>query len=146
MSGQDVEAAIRNFFAANTRASRGERVDPLAYCHPDLIWTMTGSTPVARTYNGLDEFRNIIGKALAMQFSTGPEFGLYPIDIIVEGNRAAVIVKGQAESAHGVTYNNNYFFFIEVKDGKLFKVLESCDGALVMQSVYGTHLEESGNN
>jgi len=146
MSMEDVEAAVRNFFAANTRASRGERVDPLAFCHPDLIWTMTGSTPVARTYNGLDEFRNTIGKALAMQFSTGPNFGLYPLKIVVEGNRAAVVIKGQAESAHGTTYNNNYFFFIEVKDGKLFKVLESCDGALVMQSVFGTHLEECNPN
>lgn len=142
MSAAEVRDVVERFFADNTRAFRGEEVDPLALCHQDLTWTMTGNTPVARTYTGLAEFRNTIGRRLAEQFSTGPGFGLYPVEIIVEGNRAAVVVKGQAESAHGTPYNNNYFFFVEIKDGRFLKVLESCDGSLVMQSVYATHLEE----
>ena len=138
---EDVKDVVCRFFEMNTRASRGERVDPLTLCHEDLTWTMTGSTPVARTYRGLSEFRDTIGRALAKQFSTGPDFGIYPIEIVAEGNRAAVVIKGQAESARGVTYNNNYFFFIEIKDGKIFNVVESCDGSLVMQSVFNTRLE-----
>jgi ketosteroid isomerase-like protein len=143
MTAEEIRTIIRDFFAANTRASRGERVDPLAFCHDDLTWTMTGSTPVARTYAGLETFRSTIGQALSKQFSTGPSFGLYPTEIIVEGNRAAVMARGQAESAYGTPYNNTYFFFIEIRDGKLFRVLESCDGALVMQSVFDTHLEKA---
>lgn len=143
MTPHGVRDVIQRFFADSTRASRGEMVDPLALCHKELVWTMTGNTPVARTYNGLDEFRSIIGRALGEQFGTGPQFGLYPVDIVVEGNRAAVIVRGQAESARGAPYNNSYFFLIEVRDGKLFKVLESCDGALIMQSVFDSHLEET---
>jgi ketosteroid isomerase-like protein len=141
MSTESVSEAIRKFFEANTRAMRSEPVNPLGLCHEHLVWTMTGSTPVARTYTGLKEFLDTIGKALATQFRPGPGFGIYPQEIIVEGNRAAVVVRGHGESAHGHPYNNHYFFFIEVKDGKLFKVLESCDGALVNQSVFDMHLE-----
>jgi uncharacterized protein len=141
MTTESVSEVIRQFFEANNRAMRGEPVNPLGLCHDQLRWTMTGTTPVARTYTGLKEFVDNIGKALGTQFRTGPGFGLYPQEIIVEGNRAAVLARGHGESAHGHPYNNHYFFFIEIKDGKLFKVLESCDGALVNQSVFDMHLE-----
>jgi ketosteroid isomerase-like protein len=143
MCAERVRKAIEDFFSDNTKAFRGVQVDPLARCHNELTWTMTGNTPVARKYDGLPEFRAIIGSALAQQFSGGPEFGIYPVEIVVEGNRAAVMVKSHGESARGTPYNNNYFFFIEIKDGKLLNVLESCDGSLVMQSIFGTHIEEA---
>jgi uncharacterized protein len=141
MSESEVAAVVRQFFEMNIRAMRGERVDIFALLHEDLVWTMTGSTPVARSYRGLKEFKEIIGKALAIQFRTGPNFGLYLCNLLVSGNRAAVIARGHGESACGHTYNNQYFFFMEVRERKLYRVLESCDGSLVWQSVFDRHLE-----
>ena len=146
MSEQNVAAVVRQFFDMNIRAIHGERVDIFALMHEELVWTMTGSTPVARTYRGLKEFKDIIGQALATQFRTDPSFGLYLRKLIVSGNRAAVIARGHCESAHGHTYNNHYFFFMEVRDGKLYRVLESCDGSLVWQSVFDRHLEPSSTD
>ena len=141
MSESETASVVRQFFDMNIRAIRGERVDIFALMHDELVWTMTGSTPVARTYRGLEEFRDIIGRALAVQFRTDPSFGLYLRKLIVSGNRAAVIARGHCESSHGHLYNNHYFFFMEVRDGKLYRVLESCDGSLVWQSVFDKHLE-----
>lgn len=146
MNVASVEAIIREFFELNTRAFRGEPVDPLATLHEELVWTMTGSTPVARTYQGLKKFREAIGRALATQFRPHPTFGLYPCKIIVSGNRAAVIARAHGESAHGHPYTNHYFFFMEIKDGKIVRVLESCDGSLVWQSVFNRHLEPATAN
>lgn len=141
MNAVDAGQVVRDFFEANTRASRGERVDPLALCHDDLQWTMTGNTPVARRYVGLADFRDNVGRALLTQFRFGAEHGLYVREMVVEGNRVAVVVRGHGASAHGSQYNNHYFFMIEVRDGKLYRVVESCDGSLVWQSVYDRHLE-----
>ncbi|HVW67889.1 MAG TPA: nuclear transport factor 2 family protein, partial [Steroidobacteraceae bacterium] len=132
---------VRRFFELNTRVMSGEPADIFSLLHEDLVWTMTGSTPVARTYHGLQEFKDIIGRALGTQFRPDPGFGLYPCKIIASGNRAAVIARGHGESALGRPYNNQYFFFMEVRDGKIASVLESCDGSLVWQSVFGRHLE-----
>ena len=55
---------------------------------------------------------------------------------------AAVILMGRGEGARGATYNNIYFFFVEVRDGKLFSVIESCDGSLVWRSAFDRHLAE----
>lgn len=147
MSTPDVGSVVRRFFELNVRALRGEAVDLFAILHEDLVWTMTGSTPVARTYNGLQEFKQIIGRALMTRFAPPhPSFGLYLRRIVVSGNKAAVIARGHGASAHGHPYNNHYFFFMDVKDGKISRVLESCDGSLVWQSVYDHHLEPSGRD
>lgn len=141
MTAAGVRAVIDAFLEDNCRAMSGERVDVLRHCHDDLTWTMTGNTPVAGTYNGLDDFRANIGAALQEQFSTGDGFGLFLVDIIVEGNRATLVLRGRGDSATGATYNNNYFFLVEIRDDKIFSVIESCDGSLVWRSVFDTHLE-----
>lgn len=146
MSEQEVASVVRRFFEFNTRALHGEPVDIFSLLHEDLVWTMTGSTPVARTYRGLKEFKDIIGRALAVQFRPHPGFGLYLRKIVVSGNRAAVIARGHGESSHGHPYNNQYFFFMDVREGKIASVLESCDGSLVWQSVYDTHLEPAAGD
>ena len=142
MSDQDIIAVVEDFLAANCRASRGEPVNPLALLHEDLTWTMTGNTTVAHTYHPLTDFQARIGKAMGEQFLTGEGFGLFPIDYVVEGNRVAVVIKGRGDGFKGATYNNNYFFFIEVRDGKIFNLIESCDGSLVWRSASDMHLEE----
>ncbi|MBV23563.1 MAG: hypothetical protein CMM21_00850 [Rhodospirillaceae bacterium] len=146
MERDEVIAVVNRFLEANCRAARGEPVDPLADLHDDLAWTMTGNTTVARTYSGLDDFRTNIGKAMSMQFRSGEGFGLNAVEYIVEGNRVAVVIKGRGEGFRGATYNNNYFFFIEVRDDKIFSVIESCDGSLVWRSACDTHLEESNGS
>ena len=143
MSTNTVTGILEKFCQDTCRASRGEQVDPFRTCHKDLAWTMTGSTPVCGTYEGLDAFRAAIGPKLATQFRTGPEFGLYPVECIVEGNRFAMVARGCGEGATGITYNNSYCFFGEIKDGKIFKIIESCDGALVMRSAFNMRLEQA---
>lgn len=143
MSTNEVTGILEKFCEDTCRASRGEPVDPFSTCHEDLTWTMTGNTPVCGTYKGLDEFRAKIGPKLATQFKPGPEFGLYPVECIVEGDRFAMVARGCGEGATGITYNNSYFFFGEMKDGKIFKIIESCDGALVMRSAYNRRLKEA---
>ncbi len=142
MSRDDPIEVMRRFADDSTRAIRGEPVDPFGMCHPELTWTMTGGTPVAGTYKGLSDFRAHIGKALATRFRGGPGFGLYLVDGVAEGNRAAVILMGRGEGAQGATYNNIYFFFVEVRDGKLFRVTESYDGSLVWRAAFDRHLED----
>ncbi len=141
MIDHDVGGIVLKFFGTMTRAIRGEPYDPLALCHDDVTWTMTGSAPVSGTYRGLSDFRNTIGCALAESFRPGATFGVYVREIVVENQRAAVVVRSHGESAHGHQYNNIYLFFIEIRDGRLFKVVECYDGSLVNQSVFDTHIE-----
>ena len=143
MSKNDVVQLIKKFCRDSCRATQGEQVDPFDAMHADVTWNMTGNSPVSGTYEGLENFKAAIGPKLASQFSTGPDFGIYPQEIIVEGDRFSFTARGRGESARGNMYNNSYFFFGEVKDGKIFKIIECYDGALVMNSPFNMRFEEA---
>lgn len=143
MSANAVRSVLEKWCRDTCRATQGEQVDPFEALHPDITFTQIGNTPDSGTYVGLDKFRAAIVPKLTTQFRTGPGFGMYLAECIVEGNCFACTIKGRGENAAGVTYNNNYFFFGEVKDQKIFRIIECFDGALVMRSPYNMRLAEA---
>lgn len=142
MSDNATKQAADKFFSDSSLAMSGEQVDPFGTLHEEITWIMTGSTPNSRSYQGLADFRDNIGAAMAKQFKIGPDSIIYPSETIVEGNRAVVLCRSRGECANGAQYRNSYFMLFEVRDGKIYRCLECYDGSHVMQAAHDMQLKE----
>jgi ketosteroid isomerase-like protein len=143
MLDKELRQAVDDFISCTNRAFSGEDVDPFGAFHQDITWTMTGNTPISRTYRGLGDIRDNLGPRMAAQFKTGPGYGIYPYQYISEGNRIVVLAKARGQGANGRPYRNSYFFLFEIKDGKIYRAVECYDGSHVMMCPFDMHLEES---
>jgi hypothetical protein len=142
MLDKEPRQVVDDFINYTNRAGSGENVDPFGAFHEDITWTMTGNTPISRTYKNLADIRNNIGAAMATQFKPGRGYGIYPYQYISEGNRIVVLAKARGQNAKGIPYRNSYFFLFEMKDGKIYRAVECYDGSHVMMSPFDMHLEE----
>ncbi len=68
-------------------------------------------------------------------------YRMYPLEWIEDGDRAALICRVRLETTLGVPYNNVYFFYFRVKDGKLIHIIENIDESLGYTVPFDTHLE-----
>ena len=53
-----------------------------------------------------------------------------PLTISADGDRVVVEARGQGRTKRGESYNNNYCYVIEMKDGKMRELREYLDTAL----------------
>jgi len=101
---------------------------------PDLVYTVTGTTPLSGTFRGLDEIRE---KLFVPVFSKVKDLVLTPEQLVVEGDTVVALVRGQAKTAEGDPYCNRYAFVFRVREGRIVEVTEFLDTALVETALYG---------
>jgi hypothetical protein len=116
------------------KLARGDMAGVMAMYAPDVVYTMTGTTPVSGTYRGLDEIRE---KLLVPIFSRLRDLVLTPDEIIADGERVVALARGKAKTADGAPYENRYAFVFRVHDGAIAEVTEFLDTALVETVLFG---------
>ena len=57
-----------------------------------------------------------------------------------------MVAKGRGANIYGIPYNNTYFFFFEVVNGKIVRAIEDLDASITMRSICNTHLEEESRS
>jgi ketosteroid isomerase-like protein len=128
------------------RVVRGEPVDPLGWLEmldENVHYARQGVEPiVARCRNRAEAREKLFPPDPDRYIRLTPGFGVYPLEYIEEGNRIVVIAKGRGGNLYGIPYNNTYFFFLEVVNGKIVRAVEDLDASLTMRSICNTHLEE----
>ena len=82
-----------------------------------LISGQTGKAQIATFAGGIFEV-----------FPGGLKFTVH--DMVAEGNKVAVEAESEGEHVSGQTYNNEYHFLFEFRDGKLIKLKEYMDTEL----------------
>ncbi len=126
------EQIVRDFF---TTLSTGELENIRATLHPDASWMpMVKNVPGA----GLHAPRDVI-----VDEFLAPVRGIFEdgdpkteIDnIFAKGNVVCVESRGMGKLRNGNTYNNQYCWVIEVKDGLVWKIREYMDSHYVMSVV-----------
>lgn len=135
----DTKVIAENYFSSLRQALAGIDANPLADFDSDITLILTGQTPISGIYKGMEEIAGLLGK-LQEKFVSKPGLGLYPYRYIVEDNRVAVLAKGRSETKQGQPYNNHYFILMEIKAGKIIRIIEDPDAALIMTSVFDCHL------
>ncbi len=133
MSNQtDIEAnkALVNKFLAAFSDSRF--TDALESMDEQGTWWVAGSTDISGTYTK-QEFLD-----LASSVAGGTKAGirLTPTGITAEGNRVAVEAVSDGETMDGKSYQNQYHFLFEFKNGKFIAVREYMD-PMHVREVFG---------
>ena len=109
----------------------------MALMAPDVIYEMTGKTPVSGRFHGLAEVNE---KLMRPVFSRIRDLRLVPDEFIGEGARVAVLAHGRAELVSGGAYENRYVFVYGVRDGKIAEVAEYLDTVEVETKMFGRQL------
>ena len=126
MTAPDNKQLIQGIFEALSNGDSRPFVETLA---DDVRWTVMGTTPWSRTYEGkrsvltdlLGELRN----RLADRYRASAR------RVIAEGDLVVVEARGQATTKTGIPYNNEYCFLYRLDGGKIREVTEYLDTALL---------------
>ena len=107
----------------NWSHSRGDFFNLLT---DDVQWTITGSTPLSKTYFSkkqfLDEVINPLNDRLAKRIIPTVT-GIY-----ADGDIVTVLWNGKATAMDGRSYNGTYCWNMQFKNGKIIKVVAFLDG------------------
>ncbi|WP_225871044.1 nuclear transport factor 2 family protein [Pedobacter frigiditerrae] len=92
----------------------------------DIQWTITGSTPLSKTYVSKKQFMDEVIIPLNDRLSkkiTPKVTGLY-----ADGNIVVALWDGKATAADGKPYNASYSWTMEIKNKKIVRVVAFLDG------------------
>jgi ketosteroid isomerase-like protein len=115
------KALIRQGFERWANGS-GSFFDLLA---DDMVWTITGRSPIAKTYTSKAQFMKEAIDPLNRRFSKkiAPSLrGLY-----ADGDMVVAIWDGEAMATDGVMYKNTYSWYMKVKGNQIVEVIAFFD-------------------
>lgn len=115
--------------------------NPLDSFHEDVVFTVTGQTPMSRTHHGLKTIMEEHAATEAQLFIPTKTYKMYPIEWFEDGDKVAMVGRVRLETPHGTPYNNVYFFYFRVQDGKLIRIIENIDESLGYTVAFDMHLE-----
>lgn len=117
---------VRRFYEAS---NRGDMESCLALLAEDVRWTNIGSTPFSGSFSGKAELTARLLGPLFGQLKTGIRATID--QVIAEGDRVVVQLRGEAETHDGQPYNNTYCHVFTIRDGLVREVTEYFDTELV---------------
>jgi ketosteroid isomerase-like protein len=94
----------------------------------DFVWIMHGSTDWSGEYRGKAAVRGELLRPLTARFRS---YRNRAERIIVDGDQAAVLCRGDAETTDGRRYDNTYCWVVRLRDGQLVELVEYMDTELV---------------
>lgn len=133
----DARAVVNKYMAHLAASEFGEAFSMFA---PDAVYRITGKTAISGDYRGIDEINRGLGEIISKYFATMPQFIID--DVIVDGDRAAVLASGAAEGKHG-PYNQTFVFVFRVKDGMIAEKIEYLDSVPVEIALLGRKLVDA---
>ena len=116
----------------------GDAAAAFALFSPDIVYDLKGSTPVSGVYRGLDQIVSEFFTPWRRQID-GPLVVIVD-ELIGEGERVVALGHGEARTIYDLPYNNDYAFVFTVKAGRITRVEEYLDTALVETAAYGRRI------
>ncbi|MFT4560533.1 MAG: ketosteroid isomerase-like protein [Gammaproteobacteria bacterium] len=120
--------------------SAGNAEAAFALFSDDIVYDLKGSTPVSGVFQGLDSIVNDFFVPWRKQIDG--ELTVHIDEIFGEGDKVVALGRGAAKTVFGLPYENDYAFVCTVRDGKICKIIEFLDTALVETAAYGRRLVE----
>lgn len=114
--------------------SRGNSQPLREHLAADVVWTIIGSTRLSGTFRGRDEVTGKLFAPLAAALGSPIRFDVGRL--IAEGDIVVMEARGEATSAAGQPYNNQYCIVFRLADGKLAEVTDYVDTELITSSLF----------
>jgi uncharacterized protein len=98
---------------------------PFELLAPDAEWTVTGSSPLSKTYHSKKEFLDEVIDPFNARMSTPlvPTVrGLY-----ADGDTVIVLFDAEATVRDGKRYRNTYSWYLQMRDAQVFKAIAFFD-------------------
>jgi len=116
----------------------GDAAAAFALFAGDVVYDLKGTTPVSGVYRGLEQIVEEFFTPWRKQID-GP-LVVHVDELIGEGRRVVALGHGEARTIFGLPYNNDYAFVFTVEQGRITRVEEYLDTALVETAAYGRTL------
>jgi len=97
----------------------------------DARWTVIGSSPWSRTYQGKREITDELMRPLFRQFSD--QYRARAIRIVADDDVVVVEARGEVMTKAGKPYNQTYCYVFQLTDGEVRELTEYLDTDLVNQ-------------
>ncbi len=95
----------------------------------DFRWTIPGSTPWSRTYEGKQAVVSELLQPLFAQFAT--PYISTTRRVMADGDMVVIECQGQVTTKAGMAYNNSYCYVCRMDGGKMKELMEYFDTELV---------------
>jgi ketosteroid isomerase-like protein len=98
---------------------------PFELLAADVEWTIVGSSPLAKTYHGKQQFIDeVIGP-----FNARMSKPLVPVvrGIFADGDMVVILFDAEATARDGKPYRNTYSWYLETRDAKVVKAVAFFD-------------------
>ncbi|RIK93191.1 MAG: hypothetical protein DCC73_09685 [Proteobacteria bacterium] len=129
-------AVVREYLRRIGLAYEGVTIDPFELLHPEMRYTLTGTTPDACRSISVADYKELCRRAGRM-IKTGAVFKIIIRSVIEDGDRVLLESRVRGEGANGRPYNNQYIMIFRVHDGLITEFVEICDNDYLMCSLWG---------
>ena len=132
MDTNENKQVVRDFWSA---FNRGEVEKALALASEDVVFTVTGTTPVSDSYRGKAAVRGHFSRFGGL-VDSGAE--MIVGELIAEGDAVVCLSSGIMGGANtGAKYDNGYAFVFRLKGDRIAQITEYLDTALVETALFG---------
>jgi|SRR5437588_2431151 len=128
MGAAENKQLMESVFAEMATGDGQPFMDALA---DDVRWTVIGSSPWSRTYEGKRAIVDELMRPLFRQFAD--QYSARAIRVIADGDVVVVEARGQVTTKSGQPYNQTYCYVFVFADGKVRELTEYLDTDLVNQ-------------
>ena len=123
---------VRDFWSA---FNRGEVEKALALASEDVVFAVTGTTPVSDSYCGKAAVRGHFNRFGGL---VDPDAEMIVGELIAEGDVVVCLARGIMRGAGtGAQYDNSYAFVFRFKGDRVAQITEYLDTALVETALFG---------
>jgi uncharacterized protein len=117
---------LQDVFAETAKGNGRPFVAALA---DDVTWTIVGSTPWSKTYQGKKAVLSELLAPLNAQLATGNTITAHRFT--AEDDRVVVEARGHNTTRTGKPYQNSYCWIFRFRDGQVIELVEYADTALI---------------
>jgi uncharacterized protein len=126
MGAEDNKRIIEHIFSELSKGNSQPFLETLA---EDVRWTITGTTPWSKTYQGKQSVRTDLLAPLFSRFAT--RYTATAHRVIAEGDHVVVEGRGCVTTKAGKPYHNTYCWIYRMAGGQIKEITEYLDTELV---------------
>ena len=135
MDTNENKQVVRDFWSA---FNRGEVEKALTLASEDVVFTVTGTTPVSDSHSGKAAVRGHFSNFGGLVDSDAE---MIVEELIAEGDVVVCLSRGTMRSANtGARYDNSYAFVFRFKEDRIARITEYLDTVLVETALFGRSL------